>query len=477
MPPRPTFPSPVAPRLPYLGLGSEEALRVLSDALPDAVFTIDLAGKVTSWNRTAERITGWSRAEALGRDCSILAGDAVHGCACGVGPIRCGLVEQGRTAKTCTLRTKDGRLLLIVKNAVPLAGPDGEVVGALESFTAMGEEGFDPRRPRPPGAEATGELCGMIGRSPPMQELFATIARVAQSNATVMLLGESGTGKECAASAIHQASRRAEGPFVRVSCSSLNENLLESELFGHVKGAFTGAVRDRRGRFQEADHGTLLLDEIGDLSPAVQVKLLRVIEQRELERVGDSVPVRVDVRLICATHRDLKALVQEGRFRADLYFRLAVFPIRLPPLRERLGDLPRLAEAHLARLVRAGGVRAAGLSPAALEALHAYPWPGNVRELHNALEFAALRAEVGLIEVAHLPEDLRARGPAGADAGGVVAPAPAAGPLDRDRAVAALDACGWNRAEAARRLGVSRVTLWKRLKAWGLASAGRHETV
>ncbi len=465
MPPRLAPPDPATPLLPYLGLGSEEAIRTLSDALPDAVFTIDLAGRVTSWNRTAERITGWSRAEALGRDCSILAGDAVHGCACGIGPLRCGLVEQGRSAKLCTLRSRDGRLLLIVKNAVPLAGPDGEVVGALESFTEVGEAGLAPRCAWAPAAGPEGDFCGMIGRSPPMQELFATVGRVARSNATVMLLGESGTGKECVAAAVHRASRRNAGPFVRVSYSALNENLLESELFGHVKGAFSGALRDRRGRFQEADGGTLLLDEIGDISPVVQVKLLRVIEQREVERVGESLPARVDVRLVCATHRDLKALVQEGRFRADLYFRLAVFPIRIPPLRERLEDLPRIAEAHLARLVRDGGVRAGGLSPAALEVMGRYAWPGNVRELQNALEFAALRANGGLIEPGHLPEDVRVQAPVtGAD--GTADGSRNGPPLDRARVLAVLDACGWNRADAARRLGVSRVTLWKRLKAW-----------
>ena len=205
----------------------------------------------------------------------------------------------------------------------------------------------------------------------------------------------------------------------------------------------------------------------------MQVKLLRVIEQRELERVGESVPIRVDVRLVCATHRDLKALVQEGRFRADLYFRLAVFPIRLPPLRERIEDLPRIAEAHLARLVRDGGVRSAGLSPVALEALLAYGWPGNVRELQNALEFAALRAEGQLIDVTHLPEDLRAAARTSQGGAGESTEARGEEPLDRSRVVATLEACGWNRAESARRLGVSRVTLWKRMKAWGLAPPGR----
>ncbi len=462
---------PVAPPtdVPYLGLGSEASMRALADALPDALFTIDLDGRVTFWNRAAQRITGWSPEEAVGRDCSILAGDAVRGCSCGVGPLRCGLAEQGRTSKTCTLRTKDGRLLLIVKNAVPLYDAQGRLTGALESFTEVGEEGFEPRCDWRPAVRGEADFCGIVGRHPTMAELFQTIGLVAHSNATVMILGESGSGKECVAEAIHRGSRRATGPFVRVSCSALNENLLESELFGHVKGAFTGALRDRRGRFQEAHGGTLLLDEIGDVSPAVQVKLLRVIEQREIERVGDSMPIKVDVRLICATHRDLKGMVDAGRFRADLYFRLAVFPIRVPSLREHVEDIPLLAEAWMARFVAAGGTRPAGISLAAMTALERYGWPGNVRELQNVLEFAALRSGGGVIDRRHLPEEVLAPPIASSppDRRGADAPAPVRRPADLETSeiLAMLEACGGNRAETARRLGISRVTLWKRLKA------------
>ncbi len=467
------------PHLAFQGLGTAEALYRLADGLPDALFTIDLEGRVTSWNRAAERITGWTRDEAMGRDCSILAGDAVHGCACGVGPIKCGLVEQGRTAKTCTLRAKDGRLLQIVKNAVPLWSPEGAPVGALETFTAVGEVGAEPRCDWRPEARAAGGHRGLVGHHPAMEELYRTIDQVARSNATVMILGESGAGKECVAEALHRGSLRSGGPFVRVSCSALNENLLESELFGHVKGAFTGALKDRRGRFQEAHGGTLLLDEIGDVSPTVQVKLLRVIEQREIERVGDSAPIKVDVRLLCATHRDLKAMVEDGRFRADLYFRLAVFPLRVPPLREHAEDLPALADAFFERLEARGGTRPRGLSAAALARLLSYPWPGNVRELQNVLEFAALRAAGGVLEVAHLPDELRQRGPGapaglvgqssqGAPRGRAEPERGRAGPLDRAGLLDVLQATGWNRAEAARRLGISRVTLWKRLKALGL---------
>jgi len=466
-------PTSSSPHLPFQGLGSEDALHRLADALPDALFTIDLEGRVTYWNRAAERITGWSAQEALGRDCSILAGDALRGCACGVGPIKCGLVEAGRTAKTCTLRAKNGQLLDIVKNAVPLWAPDGSPIGALETFTLVGEQGAEPRCAWVPDAETLPATCGMVGRHPVMLDLYRTIEQVARSSATVMILGESGSGKECVAGAIHRGSKRGDGPFVRVSCSALNENLLESELFGHVKGAFTGALRDRRGRFQDADGGTLLLDEIGDISPMVQLKLLRVIEQREIERVGDSAPIRVDVRLLCATHRDLKAMVEQGRFRADLYFRLAVFPLRVPPLREHVEDLPLIADAWMEKHAAAGGERPAGISAGALERLQAYSWPGNVRELQNVLEFAALRAGGGMIEECHLPEEVlravRARPPAAPP----LSPSRerTTTPLERDRVLAVLEEAGGNRAEAARRLGISRVTLWKRLKQYGLQAA------
>jgi two-component system, NtrC family, response regulator HydG len=451
--------SPHSAPLPFLGLGSDDGLRALADALPDALFTTDLEGRITYWNPAAARITGWSQAEALGRDCSLLAGDAVHGCACGVGPLRCALAQQGRSSKSCTTRSRDGRLLQIVKSAVPLYAPDGSMIGALETFTEVA-----PPVPVAAGvADGGGDFCGLVGRHPAMLDLYRTIDLVARSESTVMILGESGSGKECVAEAIHLRSRRAQGPFVRVSCSALNENLLESELFGHVRGAFTGALRDRRGRFQEADGGTLLLDEIGDISPLVQVKLLRVIEQRQIERVGDSQPVRVDVRLLCATHRDLKALVQAGRFRADLYFRLAVFPVRVPPLRDRIEDLPLLARRHLSSLEPARLPVAART----LAALQCYPWPGNVRELQNVLEFAALRAQGREIEPDHLPEEI-ANAPSAVAAHAAPAAARGATILDRERVVAALETTTWNRARAARLLGVSRVTLWKRMKEFGI---------
>jgi two-component system, NtrC family, response regulator HydG len=456
------------PSLPFLGLGTESNLRGLADALPDGLFTTDAEGLVTFWNAAAERITGWTREEALGQACSILAGDSIRGCACGVGPIRCGLAATSRSSKCCTIRTKDGRLVLIVKNAVTLQDAAGRPVGALESFTEAGSiDGFDVPPELRRGAPTPGDFTTMVGQHPAMRELQRMIELVARSGSTVMILGESGSGKELVAEAIHRASPRAGGPFVRVSCSALNENLLESELFGHVRGAFTGALKDRRGRFQDAHGGTLLLDEIGDISPVVQVKLLRVIEQREIERVGDSQPIKVDVRLLCATHRDLRQLVSAGRFRADLYFRLAVFPLQVPALREHAEDIPALAERFLSRLGSGAAQRPRAIFPEALRALCAHAWPGNVRELQNVLEYAALQSGGYDIRLEHLPGEIRAAGErAGAAASG--ANRADATVDERRELVLALEQAGWNRTRAAAALGVSRVTLWKRMKRHGV---------
>ncbi len=455
--------SPFSQLVPLVGADVEGAVRALAEALPQALFTTDVDGRITYWNRAAERITGWSSAEALGRECSLLAGDVANGCDCGVGPLRCGMAERGLSAKSCTARAKDGRMVTIVKNAVPLLDGERRVVGALETFTELAPVRGGRTEARD-GASA-GDCCGLTGRHPRMRELYRVVELVARSEANVVILGESGTGKERVAEAIHLRSRRADGPFVRVSCSVLDERLLESELFGGGKG--TSGHPQRRGRFEEADGGTLLLDEIGDLSPGLQLRLLRVVEQRRIERVEDARPVEVDARLLCTSHRDMKALVRAGRFRADLYFRLAAFPVDVPTLRDRLDDLPLLAESLLAGPL-APPDPPCRLSGDALAALRAYPWPGNVRELRNVLELALLRSEGGEIRAEHLSAEVRAV--AAARQARLQRPVPgAARPLDREAVFAALDACGWNRARAARHLGVSRVTLWKRMKGYGIA--------
>jgi DNA-binding NtrC family response regulator len=311
--------------------------------------------------------------------------------------------------------------------------------------------------------------AGMVGRSPKMREALAAIARVAVGDTTVLVTGETGTGKELAARAVHDLSPRKRAPFIAVNCGALAEGILESELFGHVRGAFTGAVRDRVGVFEAADGGTIFLDEIGEMSVALQQRLLRVLQEREVTRVGASRPAKVNVRVVAATNRDLASLVEQGRFREDLYYRLAVFPIALPPLRDRRADIPLLVEHALSVLrARREGAERLTCSPLAMRLLRAYDWPGNVRHLFGALERAAVEADYGRIEAQHLPVELR---PASNSASelreqryrGTV-------PADEERAaiVSALEQTGGALAQSAELLGMGRTTLWRKLKLYGL---------
>jgi two-component system response regulator AtoC len=303
----------------------------------------------------------------------------------------------------------------------------------------------------------------LVATDPLMLAVAEQIRKVAATNASVLLLGESGTGKEVAARAVHAESPRSAGPFVAVNCAAITETLLESEIFGHEKGAFTGATEARRGRFELADGGTLFLDEVGELAPGLQSKLLRVLEERKFERVGGSRTISVDVRLVAATNRDLAAEMQAGRFRADLYHRLAVFPVRLPPLRERKKDIVPLAEHLLVRIGEDLGRRGLSLSAAARAALLARDWPGNVRELRNVLERAAILTDGKQLEAEHLGA-VTAAAPALAAAG-------SAGTLrDAERATiaAALAATGGHRKQAAERLGIGERTLYDKIKEYGL---------
>jgi len=302
----------------------------------------------------------------------------------------------------------------------------------------------------------------------PMSKVVETAERVAATRSTVLLTGESGSGKEVIARTIHNRSGRT-GLFVAVHCAALTATLLESELFGHEKGAFTGAVERRRGRFELADHGTIFLDEIGEIDAATQVKLLRVLESRSFERVGGDETIQVDVRLIAATNRDLKKMVAEGTFREDLYYRLAVVTLELPPLRERRGEIPALAELFRAEFAEENARGVTGFTPEAMKILCAYRWPGNIRELRNTVESMVVLAAGELLDVGDVPEAIRsaAADPAGASAAGTTPTAPAAGGTleDTERALIArtLEECGGNVTRAAERLGISRRTLHRRL--------------
>jgi len=314
-----------------------------------------------------------------------------------------------------------------------------------------------------------GALGAMVGHARVMREVFDAVRRVAPTETTVLITGETGTGKELLARAVHDLSPRASGPFVPVNCAALAEGVLESELFGHVRGAFTGAVAERKGLFAAAQGGTIFLDEVGDVSLALQQRLLRVLQEREVLPVGAVRPEPVDVRVVAATHRDLELEMRQGRFRDDLYYRLDVFRIDVPPLRDRPADVPLLVEAGLARLrERTPGASGLSFSPLAMRLLRAHRWPGNVRELFSVVESAAIRAGGGRIEAQHLPPAIR-------DPRGVGSAPPAEEryravdpEAEREAIVAALAEADGSRSRAAELLGMSRTTLWRRMKEFGL---------
>ncbi len=438
--------------------------KTVADTMQDGLLVIDAKGTILQVNAAVLKMTGYQERELVGKSCRVLncTGCRIYGQ--GRGRQWCSLFSDGQVqAKQCFITSKSGELVSVTKRASVLRDDQGREIGAVETLTDTSEllrkdQEISALRRTLDGRDG---FHGMLGNSPPMQRLYRLLENVAQSTAPVLIWGESGSGKELVARAIHELGPRKGKPFIRVNCAALNENLLESELFGHVKGAFTGAERTRIGRFEAASGGDLLLDEVGDIPLATQVKLLRVIEQREIERVGDHRPIAVDVRIMAATNRDLEQLIREGRFREDLFYRINVVPVVVPSLRERQEDIPLLVESFVASVAAKSGKPISGVSPAAMDLILSYSWPGNVRELLNAIEYAVVLCPGGEIGCEHLPPRLVAP----VDTPG--APLPAAGSRDerqRQELIQVLRACGGNQSEAARRLGVSRVTIWNRCK-------------
>lgn len=442
--------------------------KTIVDTLQDGVMVVDPGGKVLSVNPAAERLTGYNSEELIGKSCRVLDCTGCEIFGEGDAEKWCGLFVKGKVrAKKCLITNKDKRSVNVIKNATILYNEDKEIIGAIETLTDMSTlvtQQFEISQLRR-SLHLDEGFHGLIGKSPVMQNLFELIENVALTEAPVIITGPSGTGKELVARAIHEASDRKEKPFVKVNCSALNENLLESELFGHVKGAYSGAEKTRIGRFEAAHGGTIFLDEIGDISPTIQVKLLRTLEEKEIERVGDNHTIKVDVRILSATNKDLEALVSQNRFRDDLYFRINVFPINCPPLKDHVTDIPILVQNFIRLNNQKSGKKILGMTPEAIEKITAYQWPGNVRELRNAIEYAFVLCSSGGIGVNHLPPKI-----AGTSLE-CVEPGTETDHPEKEKASAkkaalieALRQTHGNRSETARLLGVSRVTVWKQIK-------------
>ncbi len=448
--------------------------RYLLESMADGVFTLDRAGKITSWNISMEKISGYSAREALGQTCNILRFNLCLKKSCPGGVNECGIYERGAVdAKECALRHKDGHDVPVLKSARLVKKGDDNVIGIVETVTDLTEL-KKARQQIEEISRKLGEvhrLDNIIGKSRAMRDVFSAIRAASASEATVLIQGESGTGKELVAGAIHYNSERAGKPLVTVNCSALTESLLESELFGHAKGAFTGAIRDRKGRFEEAEGGAVFLDEIGDISPFIQVKLLRVLQEREIERVGESRKQKIDIRIVAATNKDLYQLVRTGEFRQDLYYRLKVFPIDVPPLRHRKEDIPLLASHFIVQQNKKTDKQIQGLSQTALRLFMDHSWPGNVRELENAIEHAFVLCNEKEIDIFDLPVELRRAKYQPELAARSCEPYDQ--PRHRERLTKShleslLSECDWNKAEVARRVGLSRTAIWKYMKKWDI---------
>jgi PAS domain S-box-containing protein len=425
------------------------------NSIPHAIFTVDEHCAITQFNRAAERITGFRRDEVLGCHCAeILRSD---GC-----DKNCllrdsmGGGESHRDSETTILR-RDGEMVLVAVSTAALRDAEGRILGGVEMFRDLSDV-VELRRQ----LEASYTTEDIISKSPAMRTVRELLPLVARSDSTVLIEGEPGTGKELVARAIHNLGPRRSKPFVGVNCSALPDTLIESELFGYQKGAFTDAKQNKPGRFALAEGGTLLLDEVGEVSPAFQVKLLRVLQEHEFTPLGGVMPVTANVRVLAATNRDLVQDVQRGRFRQDLYFRLNVVRVAIPPLRSRREDIPLLVRHFITRFNALQGRRITGISERAMARLLAYDYPGNVRELENAIEHAFVVCASSTIGSGDLPPHIT-----GGSAQAFPSAEPTMSPLEAAEAVAirqSLEKHAGNRQAVAGELGISRATLWRRMK-------------
>ena len=450
---------------------------IVVETMQEGLMIVSPQGIIISVNKAFEEMVQYKREELIGQRCKVLDCDVCVNILGGSDGFWCDLFRRKDVKKRkCVLRRKDGVRITVLKNATILYDDDGNVLGAVETVTDLTEIFKKEKQIEEFRRQLRGEdgFLGIVGNSPPMQKVFHLIKNAAKTDVPVIIYGESGTGKELVANAIHMLGERKNGPFVKVNCAALAEGLFESELFGHVKGAFTGAVKTRKGRFEIANGGDIFLDEIGDLPEAMQVKLLRVLEEKVIERVGDSRPIPVDVRIISATNKDLQRMVTEGKFRRDFFYRINVIPIYLVPLRERKEDLSLLVEHFLSRNKLKTGKEITGVSKEVMDIFYNYSWPGNIRELRSVIEYAFVVCDGPTILKEHLLPTLTNQTSAIYQLQNQVKQIYNNGLYnssqdeDKQRLIWALEKTGGNRTKAAQLLGVSRVTVWKKIKKYGL---------
>jgi len=437
-------------------------LETILGSVADGVFTVDQEWRITSFNRAAERITGVSAWEAIGKKCR----EVFHADICEQGCVLKRTLESGREIIDVPARilNSKGRGIPISLSTALLRDLDGNLLGAVETFRDL--SALEQLR-REIAHQYTFE--DIIGKSKAMRKIFAILPDVAESDATVLIEGPSGSGKELVARAVHSFSLRRAKPYIAVNCGALPEPLFESELFGYARGAFTDARRDKPGRLVMAEGGTIFLDEVSELPPATQVKLLRVLQEREYEPLGSVKPVKTNVRVVAATNARLAELVSQGKFRDDLYFRLAVVRLTLPPLPERREDIPYLVEHFIQRFNAKRGKNITGVTPAVMEVFMRHHFPGNVRELENLIEYGFVLCHDRFIDVRHLPEEFHNLAPAPTGA----APAKVSSRLkwaEADAIQASLQRNTGRLGKTARELGISRTTLWRKMKRHSITS-------
>jgi sigma-54 dependent transcriptional regulator, acetoin dehydrogenase operon transcriptional activator AcoR len=431
-------------------LSSRNNLERILDNLKEGIIAHDSRRRIFFFNQEAEKITGFCREEVLGKDCH----EALGGPFCGEQCSFCGPEPDldERTEYSHNITTKDGDLKSIDMSITKMYDENGDFFGVLASFRDVTEL-LDLKIRK---GDCT-RFANIVGQDRKMHQLFSQIKEVAAFDIPVHIYGETGTGKELVAAAIHNLSTRSSGPFVPINCGALPEELIETELFGHIKGAFSGAIRDKKGRFELADKGTIFLDEVAELSKKMQVKLLRFLQEKTFEKVGGEKTISVDVRIISATNKDLRKEILQKKFREDLFFRLNVIPINLPSIRERRSDIPLLIDHFLRQAAEMSEGKTLRFSKEAIPLMMTYRWPGNVRELENAIQYAMVKCSGDIIKPDDLPPEIQA-GPVSCSRPGPDKK------LTLSTVQSALKATDGNKAKAARELGVGRATLYRFLK-------------